>query len=103
MCASEQCVSGYCVGSPEDTGVGHENCAEQPVEGELNHLETPLGWAPTLAPSYVQHLHAFQTQLRQVEEACRQNQKLRKTSANRDGIEATAAVAAAEENTQEDH
>lgn len=75
-------------------------CAEHPAEGELNQLETPLGLDPTLTPSYVQLLAAFQTQLREVENACQESQKLQETTASRDNIEATTAAAAAEEKVQ---
>ena len=61
----------------EDEAVAHEHCAEQPTDGGLNQLETPLGLDPTITPSYVQHLPTFQTQLRQVEQACRESQQFR--------------------------
>ena len=86
--------------APEEEQGTEDACgAEQPVQEELNQRETPLGLDPTATPSYVQHLAAFQAQLRQVEEACRASQRLaeRKAAAGPDEISAATASAAAEE------
>ena len=96
----EQSV-GHEQGAEQECGA-HEQCAEQPVEEELNQRETPLGLDPTATPSYVQHLAAFQMQLREVETACRETRKLqeRKENGDQDNIGAATAAAAAEEMVQ---
>ena len=88
--------------SDEEQRDEHEHCAEQPAEDELNQRETPLGLDPTATPSYVQHVAAFQTQLRQVEEATRESRRLqdRQLAGDRDDISAATASAAAEEVVQ---
>ena len=63
----------------------------------LTSVRRLLGLDPTATPSYVQHLAAFQTQLRQVEESCRQRHQLQEIIVNKDDIESTTAAAAAEE------
>ena len=59
----------------EDGRAGCSRSADQPAEEELNQCETPLGLDPTATPSFIQHAAAFQTQLHQVEEACRESHK----------------------------
>ena len=60
----------------------------------------PPGLDPAATPSYVQHLAAFQTQLRQVEESCRQSHQLRERIVGKDDIESTTAAAAADKKVQ---
>ena len=88
----------------EDGSAGHDQCAhhceEEEEEDELSQRETPLGLDPTATPSYVQHLAAFQAQLRQVDESCRKSHKLQERIVCKDDIESTTAAAAAEEKVQ---